>query len=377
MATPTGVVWARDPHTAAKHDLLRHYFAAWLPILFQTHPHLTYAEGFAGPGVYKDDEPGSPVIALEVIASHRDLVALHAHRVVDVVFVEEHSGRRDRLVHELGRAHDRLGVPPANVRVHPPVRGDCAEELPKLLTELDGWGAPMFVVLDSFGGPDIPFVLLRSIAQNPSGEVLATFGPTFLTRHGENPQHAESGDLAFGDTDWQGVFDQPSERKWAYLVDAYRTSLHKAGFAYVLSFEMVDERGNQLWLMFGTNSKKGLAKMKDAMWAVDPAYGVRYRDPRDPNQMALDIEQDPDTAPLSRMLLDLLADGPRTLDELREYALVETVYRPQQVRPVVQRLLSERRTTRRDGGQLAGRSLLTLADGRAQPISEQPTLFDV
>jgi len=117
--------------------------------------------------------------------------------------------------------------------------------------------------------------------------------------------------------------------------------------------------------------------MKDAMWAVDPAYGVRYRDPRDPNQMALDIEQDPDTAPLSRMLLDLLADGPRTLDELREYALVETVYRPQQVRPVVQRLLSERRTTRRDGGQLAGRSLLTLADGRAQPISEQPTLFDV
>lgn len=377
MPTPTGVVWARDPHTAAKHDLLRQYFAAWLPILIQTYPHVTYAEGFAGPGVYENGEPGSPVIALEVIASHQALLAVHPDRTVDVLLVEEQLGRRDRLSRELAGAHDRLGAPPPNVRVHPPSRGDCAHELPRLLTQVGAWGSPMFVVLDSFGGPDIPFTLVRSIAQNPSGEVLATFGPTFLTRHGENPQHALSGDLAFGDQAWREVFQQPSDRKWAYLVGAYRDSLHKAGFNYALSFEMVDERGSQLWLLFGTNSKKGVEKMKDAMWGVDPAYGVRYRDPRDPNQMELLIEQDPDTAPLSRILLEVLTSGPRTLDDLREFALVETVYRPQQVRDVIQKLLSEQKITRPSGGRLAGGSLLTLVTAGKPAAPDQAALFDM
>lgn len=155
MAAPTGVVWARDPHTGAKHDLLRRYFAAWLPILFTNYPRATYAEGFAGPGIYEGGEPGSPVIALEVIASHRDLLAAHPHRPVDVIFVEEDRRRRDRLEQELAATHEHLSHPPVNVHVHSPICGDCMEELPQLLTGLNAWGAPMLVVLDSWGGPDV------------------------------------------------------------------------------------------------------------------------------------------------------------------------------------------------------------------------------
>ena len=33
MAVPTGVLWPRDPHTAAKHALLRCYTSAWFPIM--------------------------------------------------------------------------------------------------------------------------------------------------------------------------------------------------------------------------------------------------------------------------------------------------------------------------------------------------------
>ena len=39
--------------------------------------------------------------------------------------------------------------------------------------------------------------------------------------------------------------------------------------------------------MFSTNDRKGVEKMKDAMWHVDLNYGVRY--PGDPAQMTLDI----------------------------------------------------------------------------------------
>ena len=150
----------------------------------------------------------------------------------------------------------------------------------------------------------VGFQFLRDIATSRSGEVLATFGSSFLTRYGQNPQHAAAGDRALGGAQWRGVFDQPSDRKLAYMADAYRAMLHSANFRYVLSFQMVDEGGHELWLMFGTNSKKGVEKMKDAMWAVDPAFGIGYRDPRDPNQMTLGIEIQPNTAPLSRMLVE-------------------------------------------------------------------------
>jgi len=60
-----------------------------------------------------------------------------------------------------------------------------------------------------------------------------------------------------------------------------------------------------------------------------PVYGVRYRDPHDPDQAMLDIELEPDSAPLLTMLTGRLSVRPRTLDELRDHALTETVYRPQ------------------------------------------------
>jgi three-Cys-motif partner protein len=198
MATPTGDVWERDPHTGAKHDLLRRYLSAWLPILFTTHPRVTYVEGFAGPGVYSGGEPGSPVVAVEVVSSHRDLLAAHPSRFVDLLFVEEHPGRHRRLEHELAVVAERLGALPGNVTVHSPVQADCADVVPTLLSGIGAWGYPMLVVLDSWGGPDVPSQLIAQVAANPSGEVLVTFGPSFLTRHGEDPSHADSGDAAFG-----------------------------------------------------------------------------------------------------------------------------------------------------------------------------------
>jgi three-Cys-motif partner protein len=371
VPTPTGVLWQRDAHTAAKHDLLRRYVAAWLPILFTTHRRVTYAEGFAGPGIYEQGEPGSPVIALEVVASHIDLLRAHPSHGLDLLFVEEHRGRHQRLIGEIASALERLPVLPANVRVHPPERNDCAQALPSLLTAMNAWGSPMFVVLDSFGGPDIPYSLLQQVAGNRAGEVLVTYGPSFLTRHGENPRHTASGNAAFGGTSWQRVFTQPSDRKWAFLVEQYRQSLHGAGFSHVLSFEMVDETGSQLWLLFGTNNPTGVEKMKNAMWGVDPAYGVRYRDPRDPDQMALDIEVEPDTAPLSRILLDLVAGGPLTLDAMRQYALLETVYRPQQVRGLVQGLLMTGQLDRQTRGPLSGHTLLSAC---SPPINDAEQL---
>ena len=60
-----------QPHTQAKHDILRHHMGAWFPILGRSSSGpLQYIDGFAGPGEYEGGEPGSPKIALQLLQTH-------------------------------------------------------------------------------------------------------------------------------------------------------------------------------------------------------------------------------------------------------------------------------------------------------------------
>ena len=67
LAVPTEIVWERDPHTEAKHTLLRRYMSAWFPIMAKQFrgDGITFFDGFAGPGKYTNAAESSPVIAME------------------------------------------------------------------------------------------------------------------------------------------------------------------------------------------------------------------------------------------------------------------------------------------------------------------------
>lgn len=80
--------------------------------------------------------------------------------------------------------------------------------------------------------------------------------------------------------------------------------------------------------------------MKEAMWAVDPVTGSRFRDPRDPNQMAFDVDT-PAFVPLRRQLLELLAEGGRSIAELKRYTLLHTIYRPTHANQEMSRMVQE------------------------------------
>jgi hypothetical protein len=140
------------------------------------------------------------------------------------------------------------------------------------------------------------------------------------------------------------VQEQPPGQKKAFLLNQYVASLGQAGFRYTLVFEMVDEGGHSLFLLFGTSHERGLHVMKDAMWKVDPFSGVRYRDPRHEGQLLLDLKLEPDTQPLQETIVDHLAtSGPNTVDGLRRLALLNTVYRPEHVRTALRSLIRENR----------------------------------
>jgi three-Cys-motif partner protein len=375
MAVPKAAVWERDPHTAAKHDLLKEYLEAWSRILLSGNGVITYAEGFAGAGIYKHGEPGSPVIAYDVFAS-----ALHRFpKRVRVVLMEKDARRVEELERQMARARHRHTDRIAE-RLSVDIRqGDFHPTLLRKLQGIGALGKPLFVLLDSFGGPDIPYSLLCELGRYRSTEVMVTFEPSFLTRFAQNHDgHRQRGDEAFGNQDWQAVFQQPSSRKFAFLREQYRATLRRAGFSHTLYFEMVDEGSRKLYLIFGTRHERGLEKMKDAMWKVDPSYGVRYRDPKDAQQQMLDLQFEPDTAPLRRILHEYIADSPkgRTVPELQRYTLLETVYRPTQVIRVV-RLMRDAGIVATEPHVINTKTRVSLASSspKAGPVAEQGALW--
>jgi len=322
MATPDSTVWKIDPHTTAKHRLLRGYLDAWMPIVTSSFPRVTIFEGYAGPGVYEDGEPGSPIIAMRALLSRSELVK--ARKPVQFVFVEE----RDDRIAELERQVDRFfsGRPPW-VRVEF-VRGACADTWRSSLDRTGAWGQPIFANLDPFGA-GIPYDLVEALGGNKSSEALVTFMQQFLARFAK-VESLTDGDVQFGNTDWRRVRDIATGGKEGFLVEEYRGTLARAGLPLTSAFQLVDEGGHSFWLIHGTSHELGLTRMKEAMWKVDEVSGYRFRDPRDPGQGLLDFgDPEPDLAPLRRQMLRLLEDGKsRSKKELRHFALHETIYRP-------------------------------------------------
>ena len=367
MPVPPAVLWDADPHTLAKHRLLRDYLTAWLPTLLHGgFPGVTYAEGFGGPGIYRGGEPGSPVIALRAFLGQRSLLA--EGRTVDMVLAEQDSRRLAELRRQMSRELADSSPPPAGISIQY-AHGDHAVVLLPALERIGAMRRPIFAFLDSYGGPDVPLDLARQIAAAPASEVLVTFGTNFFVRFCEVEGHQESGDQVFGGRQWRQVAGLAPREKKPFLVGMYRQSLRQAGFTFVVSFEMLDEQGHDLHLVFGTAHRAGLEKMKNAMWTVDPAGGVRFRDPSDPEQGLLDFTLAPDLGPLTRSLLAALGRGPRTLAELKDHALVETVYRPAHARKVVHKLLRQGAVERSPaGGHLTDATLIRLAE--TKPIGE-------
>ena len=70
MSKIVETVWDIEPHTAKKHEILRRYFQAWLPILGRYNSRLLYVDAFAGPGEYSKGEDGSPLVILKAARDH-------------------------------------------------------------------------------------------------------------------------------------------------------------------------------------------------------------------------------------------------------------------------------------------------------------------
>jgi three-Cys-motif partner protein len=360
-------LWKQEPATAAKHELYKRYLDAWWPILLQptrgrSWERVTYLDAFAGPGRYEGGEPGSPVFAIRRLLRHSATGRMNLRRErVRLLFLEKRSDRFSFLESELERQFGPLGDLP----VWPQARqGEAGKDAERLLTDSGAWGSPVLAVFDSWGNVNVPLSLMKRIAANPASEVIVTFGPNWFSRQERRqPEHL---DLVFGGRGYWESADAESrpDERWRKWLATYKDALRRAGFRYQLQFQIVLGTGQPLYLVYGTRHPKGVEVMKDAMWDVDGTDGMKFADPRTrnatpPGQLAL--WSGPEHAELEELVRQCLADGPVSLDKVRNWLLTETArWRARDAIPVIKELWDTGQVTVSPAGRLTGKSVITL-----------------
>ncbi|MBI4383196.1 MAG: three-Cys-motif partner protein TcmP [Nitrospinae bacterium] len=330
MTVPKSTLWELDPHTKAKHEILRRYLKAWFPILNSWNGRIIYIDGFSGPGRYKGGELGSPLIALDVAINHRKV------RKGELVFwfIDEDQ---DRILH-LKKELQALTIPP-----HFKVQAESGifhERLACVLDELEAKGsnlAPTFAFIDPFGFSGIPFALVERFLKQNRCEVFINLMADAINRFLEHPRDNIVRNIveAFGTNEAIRIAEESGSNRVESLRTLYQSQLRKVA-KFVRYFEMRDRNNRvQYYLFFATNNEKGHLKMKEAMWAVDPNGEFRFSDATDPSQRVLFTEL-VDTTSLAKKLREKFrGQGIRSIEVVCKYVEDETAFLAKHARAVL------------------------------------------
>jgi three-Cys-motif partner protein len=333
MTAPTKTVWPIEPHTRAKHEILRRYLEAWTAILtLGGFPTIVYVDGFAGPGVYDNGEDGSPIIALKAALKHQATIKAEL-RFLFIERDKKRAAQLDACVAAL-RLPDNFQVQIApGMTFEQGFRTYLLDRYKKASKAVP----PTFAFIDPFGWTGVPFVLVTEILANRSCEVLFNFMYEDINRFIEHPEQTKNFDELFGTTEWRGVTPiiEPRARR-EFLHGLYVQQLRdEAGARYVRSFEMRNKKdATDYFLFFATNSAKGVDKMKEAMWRVDESGEFRFSDATNPNQTLLFTPQ-PNFDSLRRAIVSQFKGTDASVAEIEDYVLAFTPFRTTQYKKQV------------------------------------------
>ena len=316
-----------EPHTEAKHRLLRQYLGTWYPIMAKYNARVIYYDAFSGPGEYQGGEPGSPLIALDALVSHG-----HFSRMSGTEFhfaLNEQS--KDCVEHLTGQIEEykKTHSPwPSSMRItiSNSTFIDLTTEIIDDLDQRNARMAPTFAFVDPVGVKATPMAVLQRLTQFPKAELLVYFAHEAVTRfHGAGNIDQVLTDL-YGTDEYKNAQALSTGDRGEFLHDLYKRQLHEVcQFPYIQSFSMYDHRGKRVYdLFYCTHEAIGLDRMKQAMWKVAPSGDFRFQD-RFAHQEVI-FGDAVDTAPLQRELLHFFADRSVTIQEVTDHVVVATPF---------------------------------------------------
>ena len=323
MSKPLGTVWPLEQHTAKKHEILRRYFEAWLPIMSSRNGRVLYIDGFAGPGKYSQGEDGSPLIILKAARDHTYKVEAE----LMCLFVEADTDRYEHLKSVLAETSPSL---PKNVAFEA-ICGTFDEHLAQVFDELQKQKeqiAPTLAFIDPFGFTHTPFSTVAKILENKQCEVLVNFMYEEVNRFLSLPNHSGDYDRLFGTREWREALGKPTpDTRRRFLHDLYLKQL-KTVAKYARSFEMLNQ-GNRTdyFLFFASNNLRGLEKMKESMWRVDPDGQFQFSDfTTDVSDQLLLFKNEPDYDTLRSMIRSRFGGREVEIVQLGDWVISETPF---------------------------------------------------
>lgn len=262
-------VWRSDPHTQVKHLVYRNYLQCWMPKILQKFPQATIVDAFAGPGIYEDGPPGSPVVIAKTFLEH---AAYLRFSTLNVVCLEE---RPDR-VEELRR---QVALIPASPKLRITIMepGVFLEQQSSLATLAHGRDSrrPTLWLLDPFKPSTVPFSAVRQCAARPRDEVLLTLFTHEMHRFCEKPGFDSTLDNLFGGDAWRAAVavKGAAGRKQAFA-EAFGAALKSQG---LLSGQFAVQVGMQTaryHLILATHNEAGLQCWNPIKWKLDGYTGA-------------------------------------------------------------------------------------------------------
>jgi three-Cys-motif partner protein len=321
------VLWKRDEHTKAKHELLLAFFNKWVSVhsgYFASQSGgglVRIYDGFAGPGVYSEGESGSPLVLMRALCTNTNLKERWASVRYELHFVEKHRGRAQMLESKLREFETAMRErgPGWSDRVTWSVTcGRYEENVPQPLDE----PAALFLFLDPFGYSHAPMTLTQDLVQQPKSDTLIFLPLSFVHRFADREGQDVALDRFFGTREWRDAPNGPARP--GTLLALFERQLQAAGLDWVGSFRLKPDPTNAYYIVGGSGHPKGWASIKEGFWAVDPVNGREYISPKPtaPGQQTLGVIEPespkPNTAPLLAQLRAQFGGRSFSVDEAIE-----------------------------------------------------------
>lgn len=323
MNNDDSILWPLDPHSEAKHVILRKYLDAWLPILSRYNNKIVYIDGFAGPGEYSDGQDGSPIIAIKSVLEHK----LPLRAGIHMLFIEKIKDRCDFLESKISKIKITKNI---DTRV---VCSEFREVISSILQDGKEKGlslAPSFIFIDPFGFSGIPLNLIKEIMKNPKCEVLITFMYEEISRFLSLQTNEKHLTETFGVEEWKNVPPGNPKERLEFLHNLYKKQLKSVGGAnikFVSSFKMKNKFNKaDYFLFFGTNNLAGLEKMKEAMWRIDKSGCFEFSDATYNPFQGILFESKPNYSKLKEIILEKYKGKEVSSKELGDFIVAETSF---------------------------------------------------
>ena len=273
-----GFFAGKRPWSIIKDQVLENYMSPYIAKINKLGRPLLLIDGYAGPGVFEDGKPGSPLIICQAAEKY-------AKGKWEAIFINKEQEYHDKLAQVIHRARWSGSATP--------ILGDSMVLLHTLPSTLKDQS--VFLYLDPFGPTGCEFALLQPfLERNPkySTEIILTMNmpgmPRLAARHATSDGRQEERSIKsnhmlltriFGGEYWKDILLSQSnsrEEREYQLIEAYRAKL--AGYLPYTGFCPVRdriERQIKYFIVFASRHKDTLTLLNDAMVK---AYFIRMHE---------------------------------------------------------------------------------------------------